>query len=154
MKNAPTGYECPFCKIADTLPAPAPESAVVLVEPCTERDLIILNDHYQRQPLDGGKVHRFVKYSRFSRSIADPGHRNSRLILQLECEGYPCCDRHNVADMAYRRDDAVAKVAYVQVAPASRRVIGAQVTTKHIGKRHTHLVASACIAYHGGDEVA
>lgn len=33
MKNAPTGYECPFCKIADTLPAPAPESAVVLVEP-------------------------------------------------------------------------------------------------------------------------
>jgi histidine triad (HIT) family protein len=33
MKNAPAGYECPFCRIADTLPAAAPESAVVLVEP-------------------------------------------------------------------------------------------------------------------------
>jgi len=33
MKNAPPGYECPFCRIAATLPTPAPESAVVLVEP-------------------------------------------------------------------------------------------------------------------------
>ena len=32
MKHAPPGYECPFCAIAATLPAPAPESAVVLVE--------------------------------------------------------------------------------------------------------------------------
>jgi hypothetical protein len=33
MKNAPVGYECPFCHIAETLPASAPESAVVLVQP-------------------------------------------------------------------------------------------------------------------------
>jgi histidine triad (HIT) family protein len=33
MKNAPVGYECPFCRIAGTLPTPAPESAVILVEP-------------------------------------------------------------------------------------------------------------------------
>ena len=33
MKNAPVGYECPFCHVAKALPAPAPESAVVLVEP-------------------------------------------------------------------------------------------------------------------------
>jgi|SRR5688572_27165374 histidine triad (HIT) family protein len=33
MKHAPAGYECPFCRIADTLPAAFPESAVVLVEP-------------------------------------------------------------------------------------------------------------------------
>ena len=32
MKNAPPGYECPFCGIAETLPLPAPESAVVLVD--------------------------------------------------------------------------------------------------------------------------
>lgn len=32
MKNAPPGYECPFCCIAETLPLPAPESAVVLVD--------------------------------------------------------------------------------------------------------------------------
>lgn len=32
MKNAPPGYECPFCKIAETLPSPTPESAVVLVD--------------------------------------------------------------------------------------------------------------------------
>jgi histidine triad (HIT) family protein len=32
MKNAPIGYPCPFCQIADTLPTPAPESAVVLIE--------------------------------------------------------------------------------------------------------------------------
>jgi histidine triad (HIT) family protein len=32
MKNAPANYECPFCRIAATLPTPAPESAVVLVE--------------------------------------------------------------------------------------------------------------------------
>ena len=32
MRNAPVGYECPFCRIAETLPTPAPESAVVLVE--------------------------------------------------------------------------------------------------------------------------
>jgi histidine triad (HIT) family protein len=32
MKNAPAGYECPFCQIAQTLPTPAPESAVVVVE--------------------------------------------------------------------------------------------------------------------------
>ena len=33
MKHAPAGYECPFCQIADTLPAATPEPAVVLVEP-------------------------------------------------------------------------------------------------------------------------
>ncbi|HEX7814014.1 HIT family protein [Dyella sp.] len=32
MKHAPPGYECPFCGIAETLPSPASESAVVLVE--------------------------------------------------------------------------------------------------------------------------
>jgi histidine triad (HIT) family protein len=32
MKYAPPGYECPFCAIAATLPTPAPESAVILVE--------------------------------------------------------------------------------------------------------------------------
>ena len=32
MKNAPPGYECPFCGIAETLPSPALESAVVLVD--------------------------------------------------------------------------------------------------------------------------
>jgi histidine triad (HIT) family protein len=33
LKDAPAGYECPFCRIAETLPAAAPESAVVLVQP-------------------------------------------------------------------------------------------------------------------------
>jgi histidine triad (HIT) family protein len=33
MKNAPVGYECPFCRVAETLPRPIPESAVILVEP-------------------------------------------------------------------------------------------------------------------------
>ena len=32
MKNAPPGYECPFCGIAATLPSPASESAVVLMD--------------------------------------------------------------------------------------------------------------------------
>jgi len=32
MKNAPPGYACPFCCIAETLPSPAQESAVVLVD--------------------------------------------------------------------------------------------------------------------------
>jgi histidine triad (HIT) family protein len=32
MKNAPPGYACPFCAIAATLPEPAAESAVVLVD--------------------------------------------------------------------------------------------------------------------------
>lgn len=32
MKNTPVGYECPFCRIAGTLPSAARESAVVLVE--------------------------------------------------------------------------------------------------------------------------
>lgn len=32
MRNAPPGYECPFCGIAQTLPSPAPESAVVLLD--------------------------------------------------------------------------------------------------------------------------
>jgi histidine triad (HIT) family protein len=32
MKNAPAGYECPFCGIAATLPQASPESAVVLVQ--------------------------------------------------------------------------------------------------------------------------
>lgn len=32
MNNAPFGYACPFCGIAETLPFPAPESAVVLVD--------------------------------------------------------------------------------------------------------------------------
>src|SRR5688572_3777974 len=30
MKHALPGYECPFCRIAGTLPSPARESAVVL----------------------------------------------------------------------------------------------------------------------------
>jgi histidine triad (HIT) family protein len=32
MTHAPPGYECPFCRIAGTLPSPAPEAAVVLVD--------------------------------------------------------------------------------------------------------------------------
>jgi histidine triad (HIT) family protein len=32
MKNAPDRYDCPFCRIAEALPNPAPESAVVLVQ--------------------------------------------------------------------------------------------------------------------------
>jgi histidine triad (HIT) family protein len=33
VRNAPAGYQCPFCVIAGALAAPARESAVVLVEP-------------------------------------------------------------------------------------------------------------------------
>lgn len=33
MQNAPAGYECPFCRVAATLSTPAPELAVILVEP-------------------------------------------------------------------------------------------------------------------------
>jgi histidine triad (HIT) family protein len=33
MKNAPAGYECPFCRLAETLPKAAPESAIILIEP-------------------------------------------------------------------------------------------------------------------------
>ena len=32
MKNAPSGYECPFCAIAETLSVSALDSAVVLVD--------------------------------------------------------------------------------------------------------------------------
>jgi histidine triad (HIT) family protein len=32
MRNAPLGYDCPFCRVADSLPVPARESAVVLVD--------------------------------------------------------------------------------------------------------------------------
>jgi histidine triad (HIT) family protein len=32
MKNAPPGYECPFCRIAETLPSSVPDAAVVLVD--------------------------------------------------------------------------------------------------------------------------
>ena len=32
MKHAPAGYDCPFCGIAQSLPTPDPESAVVLVD--------------------------------------------------------------------------------------------------------------------------
>lgn len=32
MKHAPPQYACPFCGIAETLPSPAPESAVVLMD--------------------------------------------------------------------------------------------------------------------------
>lgn len=33
MKHAPPGYDCPFCRIAQMLPSPPPEAAVVLIEP-------------------------------------------------------------------------------------------------------------------------
>lgn len=33
MKHAPIDYECPFCRVAATLPTPAPESCVVMIEP-------------------------------------------------------------------------------------------------------------------------
>lgn len=33
MKNAPAGYQCPFCRAAETLSTSAPEPAVVLIEP-------------------------------------------------------------------------------------------------------------------------
>lgn len=32
-KHAPVDYECPFCRVAESLPTPAPESAVILAEP-------------------------------------------------------------------------------------------------------------------------
>ena len=31
MKYSPSGYDCPFCRLAATLPAPAPDSGIVLV---------------------------------------------------------------------------------------------------------------------------
>jgi histidine triad (HIT) family protein len=33
MKNAPAGYQCPFCRLAETLPQPPRESAIILIEP-------------------------------------------------------------------------------------------------------------------------
>jgi histidine triad (HIT) family protein len=33
MKNAPPGYECPFCQLAETLSKSAPASPIILVEP-------------------------------------------------------------------------------------------------------------------------
>ncbi|WP_241685775.1 HIT domain-containing protein [Luteimonas sp. YGD11-2] len=33
MKHAPPGYACPFCRIAESLPTPAVDPTVVLVEP-------------------------------------------------------------------------------------------------------------------------
>lgn len=33
MKNAPAGYECPFCRLAESLSLAAPDPAVVLVQP-------------------------------------------------------------------------------------------------------------------------
>jgi histidine triad (HIT) family protein len=33
MRHAPAGYQCPFCHLARTLDEPAPESAIILVEP-------------------------------------------------------------------------------------------------------------------------
>jgi len=44
MKHAPHGYECPFCGIAGTLPSPAPESAVVLVD--TNVFALVPTHHY------------------------------------------------------------------------------------------------------------
>lgn len=44
MKNAPPGYDCPFCGIAATLPTPAPESAVVLVD--TNLYALVPTHHY------------------------------------------------------------------------------------------------------------
>ncbi|HXP09173.1 MAG TPA: HIT family protein [Acidobacteriaceae bacterium] len=44
MKNAPAGYQCPFCRIAETLPSPAPEAAVVLVD--TNVFALVPTHHY------------------------------------------------------------------------------------------------------------
>ena len=33
MKNAPPGYECPFCRLAESLSKPARDPAIILVEP-------------------------------------------------------------------------------------------------------------------------
>jgi histidine triad (HIT) family protein len=33
MKNAPPGYECPFCQLAETLPKSAAASPIILAEP-------------------------------------------------------------------------------------------------------------------------
>ena len=44
MKNAPPEYECPFCGIAETLPFPAPESAIVLVD--TNVFALVPTHHY------------------------------------------------------------------------------------------------------------
>jgi histidine triad (HIT) family protein len=33
MTNAPPGYQCPFCGLADALTTPTPDPAIILVEP-------------------------------------------------------------------------------------------------------------------------
>ena len=33
MRNAPAGYQCPFCDLVESLPSPTPESGIILVEP-------------------------------------------------------------------------------------------------------------------------
>jgi histidine triad (HIT) family protein len=44
MKNAPPGYACPFCRIAQTLASPAPEKAVVMVD--AEVFALVPTHHY------------------------------------------------------------------------------------------------------------
>jgi histidine triad (HIT) family protein len=44
MKNAPPGYECPFCEIAETLSSAVPESAIVLVD--TNVFALVSSHHY------------------------------------------------------------------------------------------------------------
>ena len=33
MRHAPANYDCPFCRLAGTLHAPAPDPAIILIEP-------------------------------------------------------------------------------------------------------------------------
>src|SRR6185503_15393765 len=126
---------------------------MMLVQPSAKRHFVILDNHDQRKPLHRCQIHAFVKYPGFGGAVANPRESNTRFASELKCERKAGNNCHYVANVAYRRQYTLPEVSDMKVSAARGRISGAQVTTKHIRKRHAHLMTAAGVTDHRSNEV-
>ena len=80
---------------------------MVLLEPSTERDLVVLDDENGGDALHRREVGSLMRRGGVGRAITDPRQRDARLALQLERERDPGDHGHHVTDVGNGLEDAV-----------------------------------------------
>src|SRR5713226_9524661 len=127
---------------------------VMLSEPRAQRDLIVLDDKDGGEPLHRGEVGPLMRRGRLGGAVAHPGQGDAGLVVHLERERDAGDDRHHVAHMGDRLQHAPGPRPDVQIAPARRRVVAAEIGAQHVGDRHPQLAAGGGVADHRGHDVA
>ena len=82
-------------------------------------ELVVLEDEHDRQPANAGHIHGLVPDAVRGGALPEPGHRDARLVPDLEREPQPARHERHVGQHRDHPDAAEVAVAEVHVAVAA-----------------------------------